>query len=212
MATSPPFDAVEIRRMLAQFLESTRTGYEKGGIARIAQPSVIARVIQTITQDTSEKIDQLMREVVGEAISLSAGPSIGGGPALSAFSALQAQALVSMRQDIAAKLKSRPDIVQCLTIVETHQLTLIEWVVTGQYNHAQLSTWEPQIHKQYGDDIDLDRVAAEFLAVPELRIPVCAPFLACTAIFISAIRTSSLWYKTPPSRDTHATEVSPGSA
>lgn len=195
---------IRIRRTLNQFLASTRKGYEQGGISHIARTSAIERVIQTVTHETPDKIDHLMREVVGDALSLSAGVSSQGGTALAAFSMMQAQALVSMRLDLSESWGSRPEIVQCSMIVQAHQNALIDWVVTGQYAHthnASRATRAAQAH-----DMGLNLIAAQYLTIPELRIPLGSPFLACTAIFLSAIQMSGLWGVTPsPARSTTTT-------
>src|SRR5690606_20809802 len=128
---SPTEHAVdEHTQSLRKMADEVLRGISGAQIRKMVLPSQLISMQETLASGDAEAVSFLMRDVVGEGLSLAAGSSLSGGSAMEALSLAQAQCFIDLR---ARQERVRhDDLAGLVKLVNAHRESLIEWVSTGQ--------------------------------------------------------------------------------
>src|SRR5690554_4714740 len=114
-----------LRAMTAEIMR----GVTGANLGAMLVPSQIIQVQRGLSTGDAEVVSFIMRDVIGEGLSLAAGGSALGGEAMQALSLAQAQCLVQLR--LQQGPISENDFTAIAALMSAHRDSLIEWVRTG---------------------------------------------------------------------------------
>lgn len=133
------------------------------GMDRFLVPSAVNKVRQSVNCGDPRQITAILLEVAGDAISIAAGRSPGGAPAIKAVAEAMGPSLAHIRQ------KNHPDGAKAAAILATWREALIDWsisgIATGDTGQSNLS----QIGNLIGSPTGREHAAAVFVGA----IAVC---------------------------------------
>lgn len=110
---------------------------EKGinsiGLRSQMLPHILIRVCETLSGGSADDVSFLMRDVVGEAMSLACGRSPMGPAALQAIGHAQAISLINRREARyrSAYVRDKAGFVTSQKLMTEHQQALVDWIETG---------------------------------------------------------------------------------
>lgn len=165
----PSAAVVKLHAMIAEI----STGIASTGLLREFRPQQIIDVADTLHLGTSQSISYVMRDIAGEAVSLSAGTSVMGPKAIEALSDAQSDCMVSLRAR--NRFFAVPTaICGAQAMLNAHVRQLLYWVQTGV------------IPDEYTPS-DLTRIGQEYLQTPDVRQAAIATFVASAAIIETSL-------------------------
>jgi hypothetical protein len=156
---------------LEKMLADVRTGMLSAGLRRVALPGKVLQIIDVLTTGDSEKISTLMRDVVGESVSLTAGVSEYGPEAIAAIGVAQSEVYVAVRDQNKTAIPEHKKIAITKRSLSTHIETLLQWVRDGSLN---LQLKDPPR--------DLVGIGRDFLPTPALRSAGIGVYLVAAEI------------------------------
>ena len=166
---------------LRRLIDELAAGMRGAGLRRLLLPGKAISCVEALKTGSPEDIAVLMKDVAGEAISLSAGQSVGGPEATSALAIAQAQVMVNLRTASGHFENCISDSMAAQNLLSDHQREMLSWVRTGSINSD--FPISPS---------DLTLIGREFLVTPDLRLAAVCVFVATSEVMRSGLELFSV--------------------
>lgn len=165
----------KLERMSLQIVK----GMSDASLRRMFVPGQIQRIQEVLSQGNAQDVSLIMRDVIGHAMSILAGGSVGGSVAVQALSEAQAESLVRMRDRDGRN--ERQDILYLCQLMMRHRDQLYRWVQTG-------SELKAENNRNLSAPTDLTQIG-ELLAEPGVRQSAISAFVAGAAVIEAGLRS-----------------------
>lgn len=125
---------------LMSLSKQVHKGLESINLRQIMKPEIMLRLCETICSASAKDLCHTTKSLVGEAISLNAGPMLSATNALDAIFEANAESFVANRTLFTNKNQitlDKENLSQIRDLLVNHRDNLMHWVETGIYKHEQ---------------------------------------------------------------------------
>lgn len=168
-----------VANRIHQMMADLSLGLRSAGLRRLLVPERVISITEVLLSGNESEISNLMIDVAGEAISLSAGHTPGGVEAIKAIGVAQAAALINIRQSTNLDFHPSRELM-ARNLLTNYQSEILSWIENGR-----LMSDLPD------SPSDLTMIGREFLVTEELRLASICAFVAASEVMRSFLESLS---------------------